>query len=69
MGFVLEIFGIGLEIDDVSAVFLLGEDFLHGGFAPLIRIGLCFFYRLCRDLCSANTPLGSEFFLPAKYGR
>ena len=41
--FILEWFGAGFKIDDIAAVFLPGEDFGNAGFAPLVRIRLCFF--------------------------
>ena len=37
---VLEGLGVGLEVDDVAAVFLLREDLLDRRFAPLVRIRL-----------------------------
>jgi len=39
-GFVLERLGVGLEVDDVAAIFLLCEDFRNRCFCPLVRIGL-----------------------------
>ena len=41
-GFVLEVFGIGLEIDDITTVFLLSQYLLNSSFTPLIRVRLCF---------------------------
>ena len=41
--FILEGLGIGLEIDNIAAVFLLREDFLHCGLAPPVRIRLRLF--------------------------
>ena len=39
---VLEGLGIGLKVDDISAVFLLRKDLGNGGLAPLVRILLGF---------------------------
>ena len=35
-------FGIGFEVDNITAVFLLTEDFLNSSLTPLIRVRLCF---------------------------
>ena len=37
---VLEGLGVGLEVDDIPAVFLLREDFLNRRFAPLVGVRL-----------------------------
>ena len=39
---ILERFGIGLEIDDISAVFLTAEDLFHCRFPPFVGVGLGF---------------------------
>lgn len=41
--FVLEGLGIGLKIDDISTVFLLGQNLLHGGLALWVQVGLNLF--------------------------
>ena len=35
-GFVLEVFGIGLKVDNITTVFLLAEYFLNSSFTPLV---------------------------------
>ena len=42
-GLILEGFGVGLEIDHIAAVFLLGQDFTNGAVFPSVRVWLRLF--------------------------
>ena len=39
---IFEVLGICFEVNNITAVFLLGKHFCNSGFTPLVRIALCF---------------------------
>ena len=45
--------GIGLEVNHIAAVFLQGEDFLHGGVVPLGRLQRTFGAALADPLAGS----------------
>ena len=62
-GFIPKRFGVGLEIDDIPAVFLLRQHLGNGRFTPPVRIRLCF---LAASRKSLALPVGlrdKHFFI------
>ena len=54
-GLILERLGVGFEVDNVTAVFLVGKDLGNAGFAPLIWIRL---YPFAASFQAKGIPVG-----------